>query len=181
MSEEYLKYIVEMDARILEDLMESYGQDVWSFAYSLTRSRAMADDVAQDVFLRAYLKIASFRGASSVRTWLLKITRNISLNYRKTAFVRKVLLMDVVTPRQQQHSAEHAFLEQEATNEVWGQVLRLSTKYREVLVLHAKYQLSLPEIADVLKIPQGTVKSRLFGARKKLSLMLTEEMLYELN
>ncbi|QHW35092.1 sigma-70 family RNA polymerase sigma factor [Paenibacillus rhizovicinus] len=170
-----------MDTSILEELMQRYGQDVWSFAYSLTRSRMMADDVAQDVFLQAYLHVASFRGESSAKTWLLKITRNISLNYRKSAFVRKVLLIDAVIPKQQEHSAEQSFLEREASNEVWRQVLRLSNKYREVLVLHAKYQLSLPEIADVLKIPQGTVKSRLFGARKKLSLMLTEDMPYELN
>lgn len=180
LSDEHLKYLSEMDSSILEDLMQRYGQDVWNFAYSLTTSRAMADDVTQDVFLRAYLSIDSFRGESSVKTWLLTITRNISLNYRKSAFFRKVLLMDAVSPKQQQHSAERAYIEREAANEVWKQVLRLSTKYREVIVLQAKYQLSLPEIADVLKIPQGTVKSRLFAARKKLSLMLTEDMAYEL-
>ena len=132
----------------------------------------MADDITQDVFLQAFRHVTSFRGEASVKTWLLKITRNTSYNYRKSAFFRKVLLVGAVTSKEYNRSAEQSFLEKEATHEVWKQVFNLPTKFREVLVLHAKYHLPLSEIAQILKIPKGTVKSRLFGARKKLSILL---------
>lgn len=76
-------------------------------------------------------------------------------------------------------SAEQDFLEREAVNEVWRQVFHLPAHYRSVLVLHAKHQLTIPEIAQVLQIPEGTVRSRLFTARKRLTNMLKEEWSHE--
>jgi len=168
-----------LDLITLEDLMGTYGQDVWNFAHLITRNRNAADDITQDVFLQAYRHSVSFRGEASVKTWLLKITRNMSYNYRNTAFFRKVLLVDLIVSKDASRSAEQSFMEKEAANEVWRQVFRLPTKYREILVLHAKYELSLQEIANILKIPVGTVKSRLFGARRRLSFALKEEMIYD--
>lgn len=163
MDDSYLQYITDMDSGTLEHLMNKYGQDIWNYAYSLTKHRSMADDITQDVFLQAYLHMTSYRGEASVKTWLLKITRNISFNYRKSAYIRKVLLFDVVMPKQSSYSAEQAYLENEATNEVWKTLFRLPTKSREVLLLQAKYGLSIAEIAGMLNIPEGTVKSRLHG------------------
>jgi RNA polymerase sigma-70 factor (ECF subfamily) len=179
LNDDTLPYLSAMDSLALEDLMKKYGQQVWSFAYVLTKNRHLADDVTQDVFLQAYRHVASFRGESSVKTWLLAITRNICRNYRHAAFFRKVLLVGDSTPREDyDQSAEQAFLEREAANGVWRQVFRLPAKLRETLVLHAKYELSTAEIAKLLRIPEGTVKSRLFAARKKLSNLLKEETAY---
>jgi len=180
LSDDYLRYMAGMDAGTLDDLMDRFGQEVWDFAYLLTRNRSLADDIAQDVFLQAYLHVASFRGEASVKTWLLRIARNISINYRKSAFFRRVLLIEAIRPGRQTASAEQEYLEREAANEVWRQVFRLPTKYREVLVMHARYRLSLKEIATVLQVPEGTVKSRLFGARKRLSNLLREDVQYEI-
>lgn len=175
MGDEYLKYLVNMDDAILEDLMKRYGQDVWNYAHFKTKNRSMADDITQDVFIQAYHHITYFRGESSVKTWLLKITRNISCNYLRSAFIRRVLLVDVVRTRDYDSSAEQAFIDREATNMIWRQVYRLPTKYREMLLLHAKHQLSINEIAQILNIPEGTVKSRLFTARRRLSALLQKE------
>ncbi|MFC3747319.1 RNA polymerase sigma factor [Paenibacillus sp. GCM10012306] len=175
MDDDYLKYAAPMDANTLESLMREYGQEVWNYAYLICRSRSMADDITQDVFLKAYRHLASFRGEASVKTWLLRITRNLSYNYRNSAFFRKTLLLDVIIPNGNQRSAEQAFLDEEATNEVWRQVFCLSAKHREVLLLHARHQLSLAEIASLLGVPEGTVKSRLFTARQKLSKLLKED------
>ncbi|ANS76246.1 RNA polymerase subunit sigma-70 [Paenibacillus yonginensis] len=179
LNEDYMKHLANMDTNTLEHLMDHFGQDIWNFAYSLTKNRSMADDIAQDVFLQAFLNIASFRGEASVKTWLLRITRNVSYNYRKSAFFRRVLLVDVIRSRGQGNSAEQSYLEHEATNEVWRKLLSLPTKYREVLLLQAKYGLSLAEMAHILQIPEGTVKSRLYTARKKMFSLLKEDYCYE--
>ncbi|MBH5316311.1 sigma-70 family RNA polymerase sigma factor [Paenibacillus sp. GSMTC-2017] len=160
--------------------MDQYGQDVWNFAYFLTKNRNASDDITQDVFIQVYNHVDSFRGEASIKTWLLTITRNISRNFLQTAFIRKVLLVDIVTSKGTCRSAEELFIEEEAANEIWKKVFMLPTKYREVLVLQAKYQLSISEISDILKLPQGTVKSRLFEARNKMKQSLSKEgLLYE--
>ncbi|RXZ78529.1 sigma-70 family RNA polymerase sigma factor [Paenibacillaceae bacterium] len=168
-----------MDAQTLESLMREYGQEVWNYAYLICRSRSMADDIAQETFLKAFRHIDSFRAEASVKTWLLRITRNLSYNYKNSAFFRKALLLGRIAPIGQHQSAEQAFLDEEATNEVWRQVFSLPAKHREILLLHVRHQLSLGEIASLLGIPEGTAKSRLFGARQKLSKLLKEDETHE--
>lgn len=171
MEPDYWKNIEAFGAESFRELMETYGQAVWDYAYSITGRFDLADDVAQDVFLAAYRKISSFRGQSSMRTWLLAITRNVALNYRRAAFLRRVVLVD--RPGEERRDA-HPSAEQEAlsrshSEELWRVVLALPVKFREVLLLDAKYGMSLAEIAGVLDVPLGTVKSRLARARQKVS------------
>jgi len=175
----YLKYAVDMDAQTLESLMRDYGQEVWNYAFLISRSRSMADDIAQEVFLKAYRHLESFRGEASVKTWLLRITRNLSYNYRNSAFFRRTLLLDRINLNGHHRSAEQAYLDEEASNEVWRQVFSLPAKHREVLLLHARHQLPLSDIASLLDIPEGTVKSRLYMARQKLSKLLKEDDAHE--
>jgi RNA polymerase sigma-70 factor (ECF subfamily) len=176
---EYWKVIEHMDSNSFRELMLTYGQDVWNFAYFLTKSKDLADDISQDVFLRAYRKIGSFRGESSIRTWLFTITRNISVNYRRTAFIRKVILVGGIIHKETAPSAEKEALEQFLSDELWKIVMSLPIKFREVIVLNAKYELSQKEIAQLLGLSEGTVKSRLSRARQKLSEAWKEEIVHE--
>ncbi|BBI31190.1 hypothetical protein KCTCHS21_05890 [Cohnella abietis] len=99
MEESYWKYCESLDSANFHLLMTQYGQDVWNLAFVLTKRYDLADDVTQDVFLNAYKAIGTFRGASSVKTWLLSITRNISINYLRSAFMRKVTLTEWITSK----------------------------------------------------------------------------------
>lgn len=175
MTGEQWRHLANLDPHTLDQLMAEYGQLVWNYAFLIVKHRAMADDIAQDVFLQVYRRFESFRGDASIKTWLLRITHNVSMNYVRSAFVRRVLLVDRIRPGGSGVSAEQEFIEREAASEVWRQVFRLSAKHREVLLLHVKHELSIAEIADILGIPEGTVKSRLFAARRRLSAMLSEE------
>ncbi len=180
MSDQDWRYVAALDPDMLEKLMSDYGQAVWNYAYFITKNRSMADDIAQDVFIQAYRSFAGFRRESSMKTWLLRMTRNKSINSVRSAFVRKVLLVDRVKHRSDAASAENEFIETEAVSEVWRCVLELPVKHREVIILHARYELSTEQMAGVLQIPTGTVKSRLHAARRRLSAMLKrEELLHE--
>ena len=167
---EYLRYLTESadQKAILRDLMTAYGDDVWNFAFSICRNFDMAQDITQDVFLKVYRNIGSFRGESTVKSWLLTITRNTAFDYKKSAFMRKVTLMDVVKSKDSQKSAEHEAIEKITINEIWEKVLKLPAKYREVLVLAAHHQLKMEEMANILGVGVGTVKSRLYHARMKM-------------
>ena len=162
---------------ILKELMEAYGRDVWNFAYSITLKAEAADDIAQNTFLKIYENLYSYRGRSSVKTWILAITRNCAYDFKRSAFIKKVTLVSYL--RDDYFSNNHASAEEEAihqleANEVWQIVLSLPGKFREPLVLYAHHQLSMAEIATMLNVSEGTVKSRLHRARIKVSKGLKE-------
>lgn len=164
---------------ILKDLMLKYGQDVWNYAYFLTKSKIEADDISQDVFLNAYKHLSRFEHRSSVKTWLLTITRNRSLNYLTSSFLKRVTITEFVTHRNNGISAEREAIDRLSVNHIWECVLKLPVKYREVLVMDAHYQLSYSEISSILGIAEGTVKSRLHRARKKVDYLLKGAQKYE--
>lgn len=166
------KLVDRLDAESFRQLMLEYGQDVWNYAYLMTASPTMADDVSQDVFLRVYRHIGTYRGESSIKTWLLAITRNIALNYRRSAFMRKVVLADRLFMFGAAPSAEEMALDQMQADEIWAVVMQLPLKFREVLLLDAKYGFTQKEIAKLLALSEGTVKSRLSRARRKVSAVL---------
>jgi RNA polymerase sigma-70 factor (ECF subfamily) len=168
-----------MDADSFRDLMVTHGQAVWNFAYFLTKRHDLADDISQDVFIQAYRKIASFRGEASMRTWLFTITRNISVNYMRTAFIRRVTLVGLVMGKDTAASAEQEVMDRNFTEDIWSLVLKLPIKYREVLILDAKYELTTREMAEILNVSEGTVKSRLSRARQKMSVSRKEEVASE--
>ena len=167
---EYLKYLSSGHDRnkILRDLMEHFGQDVWNYAFSITRQGSLADDIRQDVFVRAYNKLDTFRGEASVKTWLFSITRNIAVDYRRSAFLRKVNLVNYVVKKGGHPTAEAEFLERLALNDAWKVVLSLPIKLREVITLYVHHQLSIAEISALLQVSEAVVKVRLHRARNKV-------------
>lgn len=169
MSFEYLEHVtggLDRDA-VLDELMREYGRDVWNYALFLTRSRELADDIAQDTFVKVYERLYTYRGESSVKTWLLAITRNAARDALRSSWLRRVILRPhrAASENDAHPSAEREAMEREMNRDIWSIVLELPAKLREVLLLHAHHQLQMKEIAALLNISEGTVKSRLFRAR----------------
>ncbi|ASA20799.1 RNA polymerase sigma factor [Paenibacillus donghaensis] len=164
-----------MNASTLRELMNTYGEDVWNYAYFLSRSGAVADDIAQETFIRAYKHMNSFRGEASVKTWLLQITRNRWYTYRNSGFMKRVILKEQPEPGAAV-SAEDAFLEQSLSGDIWRLVLRLPRKHREVLILHAHYNLTMEELALTLGLSLSGAKSRLLRARKQANECWNKEL-----
>ncbi|WP_145415401.1 RNA polymerase sigma factor [Paenibacillus xylanexedens] len=167
----------------LASLMHDYGNDVWNYVYFLTRNTEQADDLSQEVFVRAYTGIATYRGDCSIKTWLLTITRNTTFTYRKSRFFRNSLWGETLSlesgqdqsgsrqmmrERSAHPSAEMEVIRKAHVHEIWDIVLALPEKFREILLLHLRYELTTVEIADMLRISQGTVKSRLSRAKVKV-------------
>ncbi|WP_434748174.1 RNA polymerase sigma factor [Paenibacillus amylolyticus] len=172
-----------IDNDTLASLMDDYGNDVWNYAYFLTKNAEQADDLSQEVFVRVYSGIATYRGECTLKTWLLTITRNTTFTYRKSRFFRSSLWgealpleseLDRSEPRQTMRkqsahpSAEMEVMRKAHVHEIWDIVLALPEKFREILLLHLRYELTTVEIAEMLRISQGTVKSRLSRAKDKV-------------
>lgn len=173
---DYLKHLSKHDdaGLILTDLMRTYGKNVWDYAYILTKHKEAADDLMQEVFLSAFQQMHNFRGESSVKTWLLRITRNKSLNHLKSAFIRRVTLVERIFPRATIRSAEQEIFAQMQVTEIWTIVLKLPIKYREIILLEAHYGCTDHEMSVLLDVPVGTIKSRLHRARAKVEQALKE-------
>ncbi|GAS85308.1 RNA polymerase sigma factor [Paenibacillus amylolyticus] len=179
MDYQFLAQAQTIDNYTLSSMMDDYGNDVWNYAYFLTKSAEQADDL----FIRAYSGIAQYRGECSLKTWLLTITRNTTFTYRKSRFFRSSLWGEilpieterelsgrsVMVPSQSAHpSAEMEVMRKEHVHEIWDIVLALPKKFREILLLNLRYELTTSEIAEMLKISLGTVKSRLSRGKDKV-------------
>ncbi|QJC50506.1 sigma-70 family RNA polymerase sigma factor [Paenibacillus albicereus] len=172
---DYLQHLGEGYDRgaVLEQLMERFGGDVWRFAFFLTGSREAADDVSQETFLAAYRSLYSFRGGeASAKSWLLKITRNKALHQLQGAFRRRVRLTGRPPASGAEPAAEQIHFARAERAELWTAVLALPLKLKEALLLDFHYGMSLREIAELTGVPEGTVKSRIHRAKKKLRAQL---------
>ncbi|MHB8093989.1 MAG: RNA polymerase sigma factor [Candidatus Aminicenantales bacterium] len=154
------------------ELVLKYQARVFSMVLNFTRDRETADDLSQEIFLKAYLALSRFRFRSEFGTWLYRISLNHVRDYLRKAGKRKeVSLEEIGELPTRDESAEMKEKEQvlESRKKLLHQLLEaLPVKYRIVLTLRDIQGLPYEEISRVLKISQGTVDSRLHRARKML-------------
>ena len=150
----------------IETLMREYGNDVLRTAYSYVKDKFTAEDIFQEVFIKAYKSLDSFRNESSVKTWLIRITINAAKDYLKSAYNQKVVPMmdfkeDMLTSEDDFEEIENRDRDEQIRNTV----MNLPEQYREVLLCVYYHDMSVAETAKSLNIAEGTVKSRLSRAR----------------
>jgi RNA polymerase sigma-70 factor (ECF subfamily) len=161
-------------------LAERYKTKVFSLAYGLTRDRAAADDLAQEILIKAYFVLPKFKFRSEFGTWLFRVAVNHIKDYlRKTKRWRQDLSLHSV-PEKEVATDDRSYEEEERKERrralVWGALRRLPRKYRVILTLRDIQGSSYEEIARLLGISVGTVDSRLFRARKMLRERLTGDI-----
>lgn len=150
-----------------EALMDKYYARIDRLALRVVGDGAAAEEIAQEVFVRAYRALPRFRGDASIFSWLYRITVNLCLNHlhrrARSAVPPEVAatLPDVTDPASRLESGERQALVRRA-------VAALPPHYRIVIVLSGAEELSYQEIADLLGIPVGTVKSRINFAKRLL-------------
>ena len=154
------------------DLVERYQDRLFNTLVRLTGSREDAADTAQDAFVQAYLKLDSFHGASQFYTWLYRIAMNQALSRRRrrrpTASIDAAKEAAGVEPVDAGESPEGSMLSRERAEQVQSVLDRLGDQHRKILVLREMEGCSYETIAEILELPVGTVRSRLFRARLQL-------------
>ncbi|BDG61099.1 RNA polymerase subunit sigma [Caldinitratiruptor microaerophilus] len=153
---------------LLTQWMEQYGTRILHLAYFYLKDRHLAEDVAQEVFLRAYRHMDSFRGDSAVYTWLYRIAVNVCRDRARSPWWRRVTLPGQLPLATGGEFPEEAAVQADRRQAVLEHVLALPVHYREVLVLYYYQDLSTGDIARVLDLPENTVKTRLHRARQQL-------------
>jgi RNA polymerase sigma factor (sigma-70 family) len=160
-------------------LMRRHQQAVYRLASLLSGDPDEADDIAQEVFLRAYDALERFDPERPMRPWLLRITRNMAHNRRRAsrrylAALRRAVRLDPTLKSQARSPAEK---DEQRTdrNRLWEAVQRLSHMDQEVVYLRYYLELSEAEAAEALEVAQGTVKSRTHRALARLQTVIKEE------
>ncbi len=148
------------DRAAFERLVRLYQEPVWRFLRHLVRDPALAEDVAQETFLRAYRNLAGFAHQSRFSTWLFQIARNAGIDALRRRD-RGARLLEVV-PRPGHRPSPEGGAELDAS------LSALSPKLREALLVVEVLGYRYREAAVILDIPEGTVKSRVHQARERL-------------
>jgi RNA polymerase sigma factor, sigma-70 family len=162
-----------------EDLVKAHTRRVFAICYRFTGKDTEAQDLAQDVFLRVFKTLGSFRaGEGSFCVWLTRLTRNLLIDhYRRTRLDRATDSIEdqlaVLEERTALHSRTDGLLAgREASELLQAGLQKLSPELREAVILRDLEELEYREIAKVLNVPEGTVKSRLNRGRAELARVL---------
>ena len=154
-------------------LVLRYQREVYRLCYRYVNNHEDANDLAQDVFLKAWRAISRFRGESSFSTWLYRIAVNACLNFRA---LRRPLIQELPEGLSDPlpDAAARAESEDEARR-VRAAVARLPEKQRATLILKVYHELTHDEVAGILGSTVGTVKANLFHALGNLRRLMAEE------
>jgi RNA polymerase sigma-70 factor, ECF subfamily len=164
------------DRNAYAELVRQHHQSVISVVYRMCGDPQLAEDAAQDAFIRAWVHLASFQSGTSLRNWLYRIAVNAALDSLRHAPQTPFAEFESLSLPDPQSGPETAFLQKERRLAVQNAISMLPESSRSVLVLREYGGLSYHEISTTLDIPLGTVMSRLNYARQRLKEILTSEI-----
>lgn len=167
------------DASAFDVVVARHGDDLYGVAYSMVGNAADAEDVVQQALLGAYRRITSFEGRSTLKTWLISIVMNQASKALRSRRVRRALSLDAADEEGGPSAAAAGALAEAASTppataavdtqiDLVAMLATLSPDHRDVIVLREVQRMTYDEIAAALKIPRGTVESRIFRARREL-------------
>ena len=156
-----------------EDLVDHYGEELMRLAYTYVKNKQVAEDIIQDVFLRAYEKREAFKGHSTYRTYLYRMTINRCYDHLRSWSYKNERISDKISSFfQSRNSTEGDVISNDERHTIGKEVLSLDLKYREVIVLYYYKELSIDEVATILACSSNTIKTRLRRTREQLKVHL---------
>ena len=173
------------DEAAWEELIRLHTRRVYGLCYRFTNSSQEAQDLTQEVFLRVFRTLRTFHSTEgSFATWLARVTRNLLIDhYRRTRQERVTDSIEEQLPVLEEEGAaaaarpDQAVAGREASEILQATLQKLSPDLREAVILRDLQEMEYREIAEVLQIPEGTVKSRINRGRAELARLLRKQKL----
>ena len=168
-----------------EELVRVHSRKVYALCYRFTGQGSEAQDLTQEVFLRVFRTLRTFRSAEgSFSTWLTRVTRNLLIDhYRRTRQERITDSIEEQLPMMEEEGSgksirpDQAMAGRELSEILQATLQKLSPDLREAVILRDLQEMEYREIAQVLQIPEGTVKSRINRGRAELARLLRKQKL----
>jgi len=168
------------DKAALDELFRSQQARVYRLAVAILRDRQDAEDAVQEIFLRVFNRIRSFRGQSSFSTWLTAIAVNHCRDRLRQRNVRRLISLERLRGHVNKADVADTIADRQHRRTLWSLVNRLQEKLRLPVILHYQEGFSCEEIGLILELPTNTIYSRLFSARLQLRAMLKEDEAIEI-
>ena len=170
----YLEYLVlnsqQGDNKALEELIDYWQPRLLKHAWYLTNDQEVAKDIVQDSWIAAMKGLRSLRDPSRFRAWIYKVITYKCADWSRQNQRQKKL------QKEMPHTMLDHTSESDSNDDFYSVLNTLDTKYKTILSLYYLEEMSIAEVAEILKISQGTVKSRLYHARNKLKQKLGEKV-----
>ncbi|WP_242272241.1 sigma-70 family RNA polymerase sigma factor [Bacillus cereus group sp. BfR-BA-01310] len=161
---------------IIDEIMNKYGQEILQLVYSYVNNKEVAEDLTQDIFVKCYKSLHTYKGKSNVKTWLWRIAINHCKDYIKSWYNKKVIVTEdeFTYIGSQKESVEQTVIQNAEDRGLASAVMNLPIKYREVIYLFYYEELSIKDIAIVIEVKENTIKTRLKKAKELLKKGLEE-------
>ncbi|MBB4824147.1 RNA polymerase sigma-70 factor (ECF subfamily) [Sporosarcina luteola] len=155
---------------LLDEIMNRYGQDILRLVYSYVNNKDIAEDLTQDIFVKCYKYIHTYKGNSSLRTWLWRIAINHCKDFLKSWYNNHVFIPEEqsITHQITTEIVENVVIQREEDDQLISAMMTLPIKYREVIYLFYYEELLIKEIAIITEAGVNTVKTRLRRAKELL-------------
>lgn len=179
-----VRKVLEGDVNAFEMLVVEYEKNVYAITQRMTGNAEDAADMTQETFIKAYNSLSSFRGDSKFSVWLYRIATNVCLDFLRSRSRKPTVSLSMEDDDGEEMQLDIAdesqspemLLERGLTRDAVRRGLNaLPPDYKQILLLREIQGLSYDEISDVLDLEVGTVKSRIFRARKRLCAFLMED------
>lgn len=167
------------DNKAFDEIVARYKDAIFNYISRMIPGRDDVEDLTQEVFVRAFASLKSFRREANLRTWLYRIATNLCVDkYRRNGAEKRTLEsldyddpdgeLKKLDPPDSTHDPERVCVRREIQVEVQKALAKLPDKLRATILLYDMEGMSYEDIAQAMKCPIGTVKSRLFNARMQL-------------
>lgn len=179
-----IQSVLDGEVNAFETLVKEYEKNVYNLALRMTGNSEDAADMSQEAFIKAYNSLSSFRGDSKFSVWLYRIVSNVCLDYLRSRTRKPTVSLstenddgeEVELDIADESQSPELLLDRSLTRDAVRRGLAaLPPDHREILLLREIQGLSYEEIAAALGLEAGTVKSRIFRARKKLCSFLIKD------
>lgn len=182
---EIIREILNGNEDLFAVLVSRYEKPIFNYVYGMVRQRQDAEDLTQEAFVKAFFALKTYKDSFEFSTWMYRIARNVCLDYFRRQKIRSVFSLNTPVGEEEEdelgdflpagQDPEEGVLEGELLERVSQAVGRLPWKFREVIILRYIEELPYEDIAQILGVPVGTVKTYLHRAKTKLREMLGEE------
>lgn len=146
-------------------IIADYGDALLRMCFLYLKDIRLAEDAVQDTLIKVYKNHSQFEGYSSEKTWIMRIAINVCKNYLRSSWWRRIDASAIL-------NNIPAVVSERSDDALISEIMKLSSKYKEVILLYYYQDMKIREIAETLQIPEATVSVRLKRAREKLKTQL---------
>ena len=160
----------------MKSIIDQYRNNIRKIISTMTGSNN--EDIEQEVYIRTFKNLDKYKEEGKFKSWISTITANLCRDYMKSSYFRhsqdSLTEEDMIQIKDERESIEDAFIRKQRQKQIMDAIDALKPKFREVIIMYEMQDMDYEQIAKKLNCPIGTVRSRLFNARKELSITLKD-------